>query len=210
MFTGIITAQSRVQDRSETPAGARLVLENPGYETSVGMPAGPGESIAVNGVCLTILESPAPNPDLLHVDIVKETLNRTTLQELDTDSLVHIEHAATASTLMSGHLVQGHVDAIGTVHAISTDSADWRLTLKVTPEALRLIAPKGSITVDGVSLTVAQVNHDERTFEIALIPTTLERTHLDALSVGDRVNLETDVIARQVANYLENMGTLSS
>ena len=105
--------------------------------------------------------------------------------------------------------MQGHVDALGTVRAVQNDAEDWRARIEAPPEARRLIAPKGSITIDGVSLTIASVDLNSGTFEIALIPTTLERTQLGGLTPGDSVNIETDVIARQVANYLDHAGTLT-
>lgn len=210
MFTGIITARGTVLEYSRSAAGARIRVSNPGFKTSQGAPAAPGESIAINGVCLTVLDAPPPTDSSISFDAITETLTKTTLDSLKEGQVVHMEHAATVGSLVGGHMVQGHVDEIGTVEGVQDAAHDWRLTVRVAPHVMRLIANKGSITIDGVSLTVAETAPERSTFTVALIPTTLDLTHLDSLSVGDEVNIETDVIARQVANYLDNAATLNA
>jgi riboflavin synthase len=167
--------------------------------------AGPwveGESIAVQGVCLTLVRPPAPGAPM-EFDVVPETLDKTTLGSRAIGSRVHLERAARASTLMGGHVVQGHVDGVGRVESIDTASG-WRARLSVPPHLAAYLVPKGSIAVDGVSLTLAEVLPAQSAFEIALIPTTLAKTTLGALTAGDRVHIECDPMAKTIVHYLRH------
>lgn len=198
MFTGLVQAVGRIASATPTGSGLRLLVDPLNWHHR---PA-PGDSIAVNGVCLTITAPPADQPGFLAFHAVPETLAKTTLQTLPPGSRVNLEHAATAATLFGGHMVQGHIDAFGTVAHIQTHP-EWRVTFR-PPDALRpFLAPKGSICVDGVSLTLAEVS-TAGLFSVALIPTTLELTTLADLRVGSKVNLEADMIAKTVVNYLQN------
>lgn len=195
VFTGLVQHLGTVAERAESGAGVRLSIHALGWDHS----SGEGDSISVNGVCLTLL--PASEPGELAFDAIQETLDRSTLGTLEVGSRVNLEHACRADTLLGGHIVQGHVDAVGTIRSVKNDPSDWRVWIDTPPDAMRCIVPKGSVCVEGVSLTVADA--DDAGFEIALIPTTLEHTTLDALSPGDPVNIETDIVARQIVHWLE-------
>ena len=193
MFTGI------VEDLGE------IVAIEHGAESAVVTVRGPlvtsdathGASIAVNGVCLTVVEH---HGDEFSVDVMAETLNRSSLGSLQAGSKVNLERAMTATARFDGHIVQGHVD--GTAQILARVPGDrWEVVQFTLPaEVSRYVVEKGSITVDGVSLTVSAVTED--TFSISLIPTTLERTTLGRKEVGDPVNLEVDVIAKYVERLL--------
>ena len=160
--------------------------------------AGHGDSIAVNGVCLTVVEV---QDGAFTADVMGETLNRSSLRGVGVGSRVNLERAAAVNSRLGGHIVQGHVD--GTGHVIArTPAQHWEVVRIALPMALaRYVVEKGSITVDGVSLTVSAVGHDW--FEISLIPTTLELTTLGKASVGTSVNLEVDIIAKYVERLLD-------
>lgn len=181
MFTGIVEAAGSVRAARRTSKGLRLEVEAPWRIPE-------GASVAVNGVCLTALEGKG-----LAFDVIPETLSRTTLGKLRAGARVNLERALAAGARLDGHIVQGHIDGQGVVESLSRK--DGAVTLAVrAPDLIDQIAPKGSIAVDGVSLTVVEVV--DRTFTVALIPTTLRRTTLGRLRKGDRVNLETDVLAK--------------
>lgn len=196
VFTGIVQAVGRVDALTPIPAGLRIQIDPQGWACR----PEPGESIAVNGVCLTCHALPDELP-MLVFDAVPETLTRTTLGSLAPGSRVNLERSLRADSLLGGHLVQGHVDALGTVERIAREP-EWRVRIR-TPESLTpLVVPKGSIAVDGVSLTIACTEPGRAAFEVALIPATLERTTLGGLVEGTHVNLETDIIARTVVHAL--------
>ncbi|MEM9064278.1 MAG: riboflavin synthase [Planctomycetota bacterium] len=162
-----------------------------------------GESIALDGCCLTLAE-PVGSGRILAFDAIPETLAKTTLGGWRVGRRVHLERSMTASTLIGGHMVQGHVDGVGEVVGVERAGGQWRTSIRVDPAFLPLVPPKGSVAVDGVSLTIASVDRARSVFDIALIPTTLEKTHLDKATEGVRVNLESDIIARTVINTLTN------
>jgi len=178
VFTGIVQERGRI---SSFEAG-RLVVES-------GVRAAIGDSVAVNGVCLTVVEAPDGR---LAFDLVQETLDRAKPFRDE----VNLEAALRAGEPLGGHYVQGHVDGVGHVRSVETEGADVVVRVDAPPELLRYLVEKGSVTVEGVSLTVAGV--DERGFSVALIPHTLAETTLDALAAGDPVNLEVDVLAKYV------------
>ena len=194
MFTGIVEELGEVTGRDSLADAARLVIRGP----VVTADAGHGDSIAVNGVCLTVVEL-LPGGQF-SADVIAETLNRSNLGELRVGSPVNLERAAALNSRLGGHIVQGHVD--GTGHVIArTPSKNWEVVRIALPTALsRYVVEKGSITVDGVSLTVSGLGHDW--FEVSLIPTTLEMTTLGQAKVGAHVNLEVDVIAKYVERLL--------
>ena len=199
MFTGIIRATGRVSAANTTPDGRlRLLIDPLGWAHR---PAA-GDSIAVDGCCLTIVSDPPPQGPWAF-DVVPESLAKTTLGRLAVGSTVHLEHAASASTLLDGHVVQGHVEGVGEVRAVRTEG-EWRVTIGAPRELMPCITPKGSIAVEGVSLTIAAADVSAGTFDVALIPTTLEVTTLGGLRPGSRVNLETDILARTIVHYLRN------
>ena len=191
MFTGTIQTLGRVISLSPLASGARLHCELPGFEDLAR-----GESVAINGVCLTFMLSPG-GP---WADLSPETLERTAIGDLRPGSRVNLERALRLSDRLGGHLVQGHVDGTGTLIDIApqNDFATYRWSYP--SEFSKLIIPKGSIAVDGVSLTV--VEPDDNSFAAALIPETLERTNLGTASVGQRVNLEFDMMAKYAMRML--------
>jgi riboflavin synthase len=136
-------------------------------------------------------------------DVVPETLDKTTIGELTPGRRVHLEHSATPSTLLGGHVVQGHVDGVGVVESIVTDG-EWRVRLRPPRELMEYVAPKGSIALDGVSLTIAALDAGEGWFEVALIPTTLEKTTLAEWRPGSRCNLEMDAFAKMAVHWLKH------
>lgn len=193
MFTGIIQAVGKITS-----------LEKRGGDMRIGVDTGklpmadvePGDSIAVSGVCLTVVDMSAAG---FRADVSGETLRCTILGELALDDQVNLEKALTLSTRLGGHLVSGHVDGVGSVVSRSEDSRSVRFTLRAPDELARYIAAKGSITVDGVSLTVNAVNGAE--FELNIVPHTLAETTLAGYRVARKVNLEVDLVAR----YLERL-----
>jgi riboflavin synthase len=189
VFTGIIRERGRVTAVERGEAAIRLRLEAPQTAAQVAI----GDSVAVNGVCLTAV---AVEDGTLAFDAVPETLRRSSLGRLETGAEVNVEPALRVGEALGGHYVQGHVDGVGHVRSVETEGDDVVVRVDAAPELLRYLVEKGSVTVEGVSLTVAGV--DERGFSVALIPHTLAETTLDALAAGDPVNLEVDVLAKYV------------
>lgn len=199
MFTGIVQTLGQVIDATRNEFGMRLRIDPTGWDyhpTS-------GDSIAVNGVCLTHAPHDDDPAGVFCFDVIRETLTWTNLGDLAAGDGVNLEASVRPDTAMAGHFVQGHVDARGEVFAIQSDASEWRMTVRIERDLLPLIVPKGSIAIDGVSLTLAAVDTKAATFAVALIPTTLELTNLGAKQVGDTVNLETDILARTVVHYLQ-------
>lgn len=185
MFTGIVQERGRVKSFE----GGRLVVESP-------IRAGIGDSVAVDGVCLTVVEN---DDGRLAFDLLAETLRR--VRPFGPE--VNLEPALRAGDPLGGHYVQGHVDAIGTVRAVEPEGDGRRVWIDVPEDVLRYLVEKGSITVDGVSLTVAEL--DDRGFAVALVQHTLAVTTLDRLAPADTVNLETDVLAKYVERLLPGL-----
>jgi riboflavin synthase len=198
MFTGLISDVGVVERLDPRAGGARITIR-PGT-----LPVDelvPGESVAVNGACLTVVERGGGR---MSFDAVPETLARTTLGSWKSGTRVNLERALRLSDRLGGHLVQGHVDAVGKVLARAAEGQGARLTVWMPAAIAPLVAEKGSIAVDGVSLTVASTGRDR--FEVALIPETLARTVLGDAAAGTAVNLEADVVARHVARLREFAG----
>ena len=199
MFTGLVETTGTILSVTPTSGATRLLIDAPGL-------AGrwrTGDSIAVNGTCLTAI--PVDSPTQFAADLAAETVQRTTLAQLHPASTVNLELPTPAGAPLGGHVVQGHVDGVATLSSLvplSPDlvTADWRLTLELPPELARHVVQQGSITVDGISLTVARLHAPEpdgRTrLEIAIIPHTYRSTHLHTLTPGAPVNIETDVLAK--------------
>jgi riboflavin synthase len=192
MFTGIVEELGRVEALDETPDAARLRVVGGSLDDIK-----PGDSVSVNGVCLTAADL---HDDGFTADVMRETLVRSTLGGLSTGDPVNLERAVTPSTRLGGHIVQGHVDGVATVTA-RRPSEHWDEVDLALPESLAAyVVEKGSITLDGVSLTVSAVTGN--TVTVSLIPETLRRTTLGHRAVGDRVNVEVDILAKYVEKLL--------
>lgn len=188
MFTGLVQGRGRVTTVAPTADGVRLTVA-----TDLAAELRPGDSIAVNGVCLTAID---PSADAFAADVMNETLRRSSLARAQAGAEVNLELALRAHDRLGGHVVQGHVDGLGTVVEVSEDGFARVLRVDAPPELLRYVVEKGSIAVDGVSLTVAAV--DDSSFSVSLIPETLARTTLGEAVVGRPVNVEVDVLAKYV------------
>lgn len=197
MFSGIIDAIGEIKGSQATASGTRLAVCAAGYWKGTSS----GASIAIDGVCLTVTRTEG---DVAEFDVVAETLRRTTLGELAPGSRVNLQKSLAIGDRVDGHFVQGHVDAMATVVKIEHDPSDVRWWFAPDAAALPYIIPKGGVAIDGISLTVVSVS--DGMFDVALIPTTLQRTTLGAKAAGARVNIETDILARTVVNYLQFMG----
>lgn len=196
MFTGIIEATGTVRESRESPAGRRLIVDAGSWAHRPAL----GDSVSINGCCLTIARTDA-GPGTLVFDVVPETLAKTTIGGLGVGARVNLEQAATLSTLLGGHLVQGHVDGVGVIEGVRTQG-EWRVRIRPPAALMAYVAPKGSIALEGVSLTVADLSPGEGWFEVALIPTTLDKTTLGQLAGGSKVNIECDPIAKTVVHWL--------
>jgi riboflavin synthase len=194
VFTGIVEHLGGVLEMTSTDTGKRLVIEG-GEIASLAV----GASLSVNGVCLTAVEV---SGDRVVVDVIPETLARTNLGDLTSGSKVNLERAMSAEGRFDGHIVQGHVDGVGTITEISQDGDGTIMRIGVEDQLARYLVEKGSVTVDGVSLTVAGI--DPGSFTVALIPHTLEVTNLGLRRAGEKVNLEMDVLAKYVERLLEH------
>ncbi len=193
MFTGIIREVGIVRHLRRSPSGASLEIRAPRSAPRLVT----GGSVAVDGACLTVASLAA---DSFTGDVVPETLSRTTLGERRGGERVNLELPLTLAQPLDGHLVQGHVDGVGTVRSVDTRGGQWTTTIELPDELRPFVAEKGSIAINGVSLTVAAIAGSA--FSVALIPTTLNETNLKDLKVGSRVNLEVDLMARYIAKLL--------
>jgi riboflavin synthase len=193
MFTGIISDLGKIADITKGDAASRIKITTSYATATIGI----GASIACNGCCLTVTEK---GSDWFAVDASKETLDQTTLGAWKTGSQLNLERALKFEGELGGHLVSGHVDGTGQITAISEEEGSKRYTLAPPPELMRFIAPKGSVTLDGVSLTVNEVG--ESTFGVNIIPHTQAVTTFGALATGDALNVEIDLLARYVARLM--------
>ncbi len=194
MFTGIVQAVGRIRSMEPRGGDLRLAVETAGLDLA-GVAV--GDSVSVSGACLTavVLE-----PGAFAADVSRETLDRTILGQLGPGSPVNLERALRAGDALGGHYVTGHVDGLARVVDLREDARSWRMRFEVPAELARYLAPKGSATVDGVSLTVNEV--EGRVFGVNLIPHTLTVTTLGSLAPGRQVNLEVDIIARYVERLM--------
>ncbi|MFF2550939.1 riboflavin synthase [Nocardia sp. NPDC058058] len=206
MFTGIVEELGEIVATEQLADAARLTIRGP----LVTSDAGHGDSIAVNGVCLTVVDQRVEG-DTFTVDVMAETLNRSSIGGLANGARVNLERAAAVNSRLGGHIVQGHVDGTGTVLS-RTPSENWEVVRISLPDSIaRYVVEKGSITVDGISLTVSglglsdavAVDGSKDWFEVSLIPTTRELTTLGTAPVGATVNLEVDIIAKYVERLVQ-------
>ena len=189
MFTGIVRERGRVVSLDGDGTGVRLRLEAPAAAAQAAI----GDSVAIAGVCLTVV---AIDGDELAFDAVAETLDRSSLGRLQAGDAVNVEPALRVGEALGGHYVQGHVDGVGRVRALAAEGESVRMVFDAPPDVLRYCVEKGSIAVEGVSLTITEV--DRRGFGVALVPHTLAETTLGSLQPGHEVNLEADVLAKYV------------
>jgi riboflavin synthase len=192
MFTGLIEDLGEVQAVAQSGEGVRLTVGS-----ALAEQIKEGDSIAVNGVCLTAV---TVDSGAFSADVMNETLRLSSLAQVRSGVPVNLELAMRPDDRFGGHIVQGHVDGVGQVTAVAPDGFAQRVTIEAPPQVLRYVVHKGSITVDGVSLTVAEL--DERSFTVSLIPETLERTNFGQAQPGTTVNLEVDVLAKYVERLM--------
>lgn len=190
MFTGLVEVVGEVVDIREREESMSLRVRSKELARSLS----PGDSIAVDGICLTVTEQDA---DWFGVDAVTTTVQRTTIADFEVGRRVNLEGALRAGSPLGGHIVQGHVDGTGTVVDMVPEAGETQLTIELPEEVLRYTVPRGSLTVDGVSLTVAELTGNVA--RLAIIPYTLERTNLSRLTASMQVNLEADLIGKYVA-----------
>ena len=188
MFTGLVADLGTVARAERADGGVRITIE-----TELAAELGEGDSVAVNGVCLTATEV---GDGSFAADVMNETLARSSLARIEAGSPVNLELPLRATDRLGGHVVQGHVDGLGTITSACDDGFARRVEIAAPRELLRYVVHKGSIAVDGVSLTVAEL--DSESFTVSLIPETLQRTNLGTLVPGSTVNLEVDVLAKYV------------
>lgn len=193
MFTGIVETTGEIRERTETDGGLRLEIDCP-FAAELTH----GQSVSVNGACLTVEENSRKG---FSVFLAAETVSRTYLGGVAEGERVNLERAMAADGRFDGHLVQGHVDGVGEVRAVEEVGEDWRFTFSLPAEIANYVVEKGSITVDGISLTVADLSEED--FSVAIIPTTYRETTLSEKAVGDPVHLEADVIAKYVEQMVE-------
>jgi riboflavin synthase len=193
VFTGIVWEQGTVVSAEDVSSGRTLVVRAPTTAALTQV----GDSVAINGCCLTASEVDGAR---LTFHAVPETLGRTTLGALRADDLVNVEPALRAGDPLGGHYVQGHVDAVGRVQSVEAEGKGLRVFVEASSDVLRYCVEKGSVAVDGVSLTIAEIAADA--FAVALVPHTIEATTLSALRPGQAVNLEVDVLAKYVERLL--------
>lgn len=198
MFSGIVEGTSRVVQIQSRSGGARLTIDL--GVAAHRLPA--GASIAVNGVCLTAV---APRGRHVSFDLITETLRKTNLGQLQKGGLVNIERSLHLTDRLEGHFVQGHVQGLATLAKRIVTQQDFKLVFTPPKQLLVYCAPLGCVAINGVSLTIAAVN--QKSFTVALIPTTLKLTNLGTIQVGDKVNIETDLIARQLVHWLKRRHT---
>jgi len=189
VFTGLVQDLGKVAEVHETADGVRVAIESP-----LASELSDGDSIAVNGVCLTAVGM--CKGERFGADVMHETLRRSSLGQMAPGSTVNLELPLRATDRLGGHVVQGHVDGVGVVAGAATDGFARVVTIEAGPDTLRYVVEKGSIAVDGISLTVARV--DDTSFDVSLIPETIERTTLGTAEPGTTVNLEVDVLAKYV------------
>jgi len=197
MFTGLIQSVGKIERLQATKTGLRMTLCAP-FSKEIK----PGDSIAVNGVCLTVIAPPS-KAKTISFDVMPETLKTTTLGSLKKGDLVNLESALCVGDALGGHFVQGHVDGVGVVQRIVAQNKEFRVWISLPRSLQPYVAKKGSIAIDGVSLTVSEVKKSPACFEVCLIPHTLANTTLFKLKKGSQVNLEIDLLARYLGQLLK-------
>jgi riboflavin synthase len=198
MFTGLVEAVGTVAGIDHGSTGVQLRVA-----TALSSDMTPGDSLAVNGVCLTVV---AASEDV-HADLSPETARVTTLGRLRPGALVNLERSLRADARIGGHFVQGHVDGTGAIEALREEGDFYRVTIAAPEDLSRYLVTKGSIAVDGISLTIASIAPEDCRFDVQIVPFTWLHTNLRAAQVGDAVNLECDILGKYVARMLEQRGS---
>ncbi len=193
MFTGIIEHTGKVVSLEPLKGGLEITIESPLAES-----LDIDDSVSINGVCHTVVKRSGIR---FTVQSVEETLRKTAICDLEKGSLVNLEDSLTLQKKIDGHIVQGHVDTAGTITAIEQEGADWLLHISYDPSFARYLVPRGSISVDGISLTIARLTNSD--FTLAIIPYTWEHTNLHERRTGERVNLEFDILGKYVLRAIE-------
>jgi len=195
MFTGLIQAIGQVSAIAHQESSARLEITSPEIAPQIAQ----GDSVSVNGACLTVVTFDSSK---FSVDVMVQTLNLTTTGSLQVGSVVNLELATRTADRLGGHIVQGHVDGVAKVEAISADSQWTRMDLSIPAELMKYVVAQGSICLEGVSLTVGELNDPANQISVWLIPETLAKTNLSKKSVGDQLNVEVDVLAKYVERLI--------
>jgi riboflavin synthase len=195
MFTGLIQAIGQVSAIAHQESSARLEITSPEIASQIAQ----GDSVSVNGACLTVVTFGSSK---FSVDVMVQTLNLTTTGSLQVGSVVNLELATRTADRLGGHIVQGHVDGVAKVEAISADSQWTRMDLSIPAELMKYVVAQGSICLEGVSLTVGELNDPANQISVWLIPETLAKTNLSKKSVGDQLNVEVDVLAKYVERLI--------
>lgn len=195
MFTGLIQAVGQVSAITREETSARLEITSPEIAAQIAQ----GDSVSVNGVCLTVVSFDNSN---FAVDVMVQTLNLTSTGSLEVGSPVNLELATRTADRLGGHIVQGHVDGVATVSNISADSQWTRMDISIPKDLMRYVVAQGSICVEGVSLTVGELNDPADQISVWLIPETLAKTNLSKKAIGDKLNIEVDVLAKYVERLI--------
>ena len=195
MFTGLIQAVGQVSEIKREETSARLEITSPEIATQIAQ----GDSVSVNGVCLTVVSF---DNSKFAVDVMVQTLNLTSTGSLEVGSPVNLELATRTADRLGGHIVQGHVDGVATVSNISADSQWTRMDISIPKDLMRYVVAQGSISVEGVSLTVGELNDPADQISVWLIPETLAKTNLSKKAIGDKLNIEVDVLAKYVERLI--------
>lgn len=197
MFTGLVQKIGRVETCLQRPGGAGVTIGHEAWD----QPLVEGESVAVSGVCLTVTDA---EPARFSCDLLRETIDRSGPRLYREGAAVNLERAMRADERLGGHIVQGHVDGTATVTAVDEADADQVLRLSAVPELVRGLIAKGSVTCDGVSLTIARL--EPECFDVHIVPYTREHTTLGQATIGDEINVEVDLVGKYVYRYLEGHG----
>jgi riboflavin synthase len=205
MFTGIVQSLGTILSATDTPAGKRFLIDLAELSSA---PIALGDSVCVSGVCLTVAKLGGGGKGTAEFDVITETLTHSTLASKKPRDRVNLELSLRPDSFVGGHFVQGHVDAVATVRALQANPLNWRITFQVPPDVVPYLVPKGSVAVDGISMTIAETSNDS--FTLAVIPTTLEKTTLARLRPADSVNVETDILARTVVHFLQHRAAISA
>lgn len=191
MFTGIITHTAKLESAKQ---GVFVVTVEPEFVSKTKI----GDSISVNGVCLTVEKK---NKNKIFFSVIPETLKRTNLGGLKTGSVLNLEMSLTLQILMSGHMVQGHVDGVGKIKKIKKEGNGHEVEIEAEPSVLEFLVEKGSVAINGISLTIAKLN--KKSFVVAMIPHTWKKTNLKDMDVGDKINIEIDIVAKYIKKFLK-------